>query len=177
MASHADRHGRLEVCSPRVRKMCGQGEVWSIWYLVFRTAADGGHLATVKVLMQRGARLHALDDGGCSAAEVATEAGHAQVAQWLATYAATSAALAARVEERPGRSPSPPPRPRPPRAPHACAHCGATEWAASAAEGEGARLRKCGGCRRGARARYCSAACQERHWKAEHREQCSRVPR
>ena len=109
--------------------------------------------------------MEVLDNKGRSAADVATEFGHCPVAQWLTTYAATKDALRAAAEEPP-RPPSPPP-PRRPRAPRACAQCGATQFA----EG-GGRLHKCGGCQLGARVRYCSKACQERHWRAAHREQC-----
>ena len=129
-------------------------------YTALHSAAQGGHLQAV--LVQRGADLDDLDGRGQSPLAVATASGHTHGAQWLTAYAATRAALRAATQE-----PLPPPRRHP--TPRACAQCGAGEWA------EGGRLRKCGGCRLGARLRYCSTACQEQHWRAEHREQCSRM--
>ena len=120
-------------------------------------------MEVVKVLVQRGADVDVLDRWGRSALAIATAKGHTQVAQWLTAYAATRAALRAATQEPPS-PPPPPPRRRGTR--HACAQCGAGEWA------EGGRLRKCGWCRRGARLGYCSTACQERHWPV-HWEQCS----
>jgi len=134
-------------------------------YTALHVASERGHLVVVKALMQRGADLDALEHRGNSALALATVHGHPHVAQWLAAYASTRAALRAATQE-PHRPPPPPPQLRY-RTPRACAQCGASEWA------EGGRLRKCGGCQLGARLRYCSVACQEQHWAAAHREQCS----
>jgi len=127
-------------------------------------AAHQGQAEVVKALVQRGADLDAVDSWGRSALALATAEGHTQVAQWLTAYAATRAALAAATQEPPC---PPPPPPRRRGTPRVCAQCGASEWA------EGGRLHKCGGCLIGPpRERYCSKACQERHWP-EHRERCS----
>ena len=145
-------------------------------------AAKKGQVEALKVLVELGVDVSSVNNRGSSALRLASHNGHRTVVRFLAEHiadlaAASSIAPAERATQNASGAAAeedelPPPEARPSRRrpPRACAHCGASEAA------EAARLQWCRGC---LCVRYCNSTCQRRHWKADHREQCSgrRVPR
>ena len=140
-------------------------------------SAGGGQVECVQALVELQADVLALDASGQSALKLASVAGHSHVVRWLAANIAASSKLASTIldadkdssteclaapEVRADHGKEPANRQQ---VPQMCAVCTAT-----VAHG-GGKLLKCAGCKT---VRYCSTDCQKRHWRSQHKEECTR---